>query len=824
MQLKLPNGSYYIPSSLALPSHPLAQNYGTTSYSIPAIYKEHQGMGNWDYLINPKQTLSGRYFYSADPTQAPFQAGLGGGLGNIFLPGSPNLVQYRNMNAVLKLTSVISNNTVNEARISFQRNGETLLPTGPFSSSQVGMQPDVPAIDYLPFMNVGSLFSYGNPSSALAYYHVDSYQVADQISWTRGKHSFRFGFERDSDFENFNLKGFPIGQTFSASFGDWLLGLPGCSPALTTAQCQASGLANTTTGTPESFFSSIAVTGRTPPQGNIQYFQGFSYNGFVQDDFKVSQKLTLNLGVRWEYDPLCCTTQNGSLSNIWSSLINTQPVPGSGCIYNGVAYGLGAAGTGCSFVGYVLPSNYSPALTGVPIPSGVYVNNNTSIQSNGPPWDNFGPRVGFAWQPLSTSRFVVRGGAGYFYDRLVLGAPLGPLSQNVPTLIPFQGSGAALYTSSEAQPYPSTPLGFIPRWVNFANGTSSNTSTNQSHPIPQTTVTPLVYEYNLNVQYEFLPSWVLELGYVGSHGIHIFLTYPTNAAQLASVANPINGVTTNTTSGVSGPNVRVPYLGFQATTGPDATASNFKYNSFQATVRKQFSHGLTMQAAYTWSRAFITVYTGNPNASFTDNVPVIGGYSLNPQYRPQRLTVNYNYALPLGHHTGLMDKLVDGWEWSGVTTIQGGDPLTITDSRGGSVFGSPITGNAEYAPGMGPTNVEEPGSTESKALLGHTYLNPAAFTTTPTASTLAGCTPPAVSAACTGTLFGNSGFGVVLGPGQNNWDMSLSKITTVGGIRENATLTFRAEVLQHLQPSAVYRPGVDLQHRQHFWYVSERVG
>lgn len=152
--------------------------------------------------------------------------------------------------------------------------------------------------------------------------------------------------------------------------------------------------------------------------------------------------------------------------------------------------------------------------------------------------------------------------------------------------------------------------------------------------------------------------------------------------------------------------------------------------------------------------------------------------------------MNYSWLLPFGHHEGLMDKLVDGWNFSGVTTIQGGAPLTITDSRGGSIFGTPLTSNAEQVPGVA---VEIPGSTESKALLGHTYLNPAAFTATPLASTLPGCSGAAVSAPCSGTLFGDSGLGIVLGPGQNNWDMSLSKITTVGGLREDATLQFRAE-------------------------------
>ena len=172
-------------------------------------------------------------------------------------------------------------------------------------------------------------------------------------------------------------------------------------------------------------------------------------------------------------------------------------------------------------------------------------------------------------------------------------------------------------------------------------------------------------------------------------------------------------VKTSTTSGgvstgAGGTTLRSPYLGFQPTEGATGTTNSFKYNSLQATVRKQFSRGLSFQAAYTWSRAFNLSYVGNPNASFSDNVPVISEYGLNAGtsagvggYRPHRLTVNYSWLLPLGHHQGLVDKLVDGWTFSGVTTIQDGAPLTITDSNGGGVFGKPLASNAELSGAAG---------------------------------------------------------------------------------------------------------------------------
>jgi hypothetical protein len=326
-----------------------------------------------------------------------------------------------------------------------------------------------------------------------------------------------------------------------------------------------------------------------------------------------------------------------------------------------------------------------------------------------------------------------------------------------------------------------------------------------------------VYEYNLNIQYEFLPTWVVELGYVGSHGIHQLGAFPLNSSLLANIANPLDCgydgiatdcVKTSTTSGgaatAGGTTLRTPFLGFQPTEGSTGTTNSFKYNSLQATVRKQFSRGLSFQAAYTWSRAFNLSYVGNPNASFTDNVPVIQEYGLNAGtsggvggYRPHRLTVNYSWLLPFGHHEGLMEKLVDGWTFSGVTTIQDGAPLTITDSNGGGVFGKSILSNAQLS-GVAGQPIEVAGSTDSKAQSGHFYLNSGAFTsfssgTSPQASSIPNCSGAAVIAPCSGTLFGNSGLGIVLGPGQNNWDMSFAKVTRVGGLREDATLQFRAE-------------------------------
>ena len=205
----------------------------------------------------------------------------------------------------------------------------------------------------------------------------------------------------------------------------------------------------------------------------------------------------------------------------------------------------------------------------------------------------------------------------------------------------------------------------------------------------------------------------------------------------------------NTLSSFGNPTTRVPYLGFSPTFVVESSSGSYKFNSLQATVRKTFSHGLTLQGAYTWSRAFLNAFVGNPDASFTDNVPVVQEYGLNPSYHPQRFVFNYTWMLPFRHYDGLKGGLINGWAVSGVTTIQDGTPLTVTDSRGGSVFGSPVASNAQLS---GSGNIVKPGSIQSKI---NSYFNAPAFTTVQPANstTIPGCT-------CAGTLNGDSGLGI----------------------------------------------------------------
>ncbi len=782
LNLKNPNGTYYLPGSGT-------GAYTTATFSIPARFEEHQAVGNVDYVINSKNTLSGRWFYTDGPTTYSFWCGttvVGGTVPGTCLPSTGSLANYSVTDTVVKLTSILTNNLVNEARFSIQRPAANPTNTVPFTNNQVG----IASLNPNPMYNqLDEILVQGNAQFTAGSYfgngqnkYTTQWEAADQISWSHGKHTIRAGFEFERDRTDWNFYSIALGQETFNSFQDFLLGLPGCSNSLNAAQCaltQASStsapLPGQTNGTSTSNIVNTGTTGSvTGPNGLIHAFRWGTANTFVQDDMKISPRLTVNLGLRWEWDG-AVSDKYGDMTNIWPSLINTVNTPAL----------LGTSNATGTLAGFVVPSNFNFAANAAAPVGGLFQSNHQILYQNKPPIDDFAPRVGFAWQPLATNRLVLRGGFGYFYDRLGLNTISAAATQGEPYAITVVQSGAANYYSTEAFPYgnPSPALAWTPRWVNFATGTSSNLS---QVLVEQQIVTPLIYQWNLNTQYEFAHSWVLELGYVGTHGIHQYSgSRQINEAGLASPTNPINGITTNTVANAS---LRVPYLGFSpAGMSTAETKGDVKFNSLQATLRKQMSHGLTLQAAYTWSKS-LNDFTNAANNSANSGDPnnFRQQYGPNPNYHPQRLALNYSWDLPLGHTEGLVGKLANGWNLSGVTIVQDGTPLSITDTRGGTIYGfgaGPVTSRGQFCTGMGPANVATPGSVQQRLggsiLGGPGYFNTAAF-----------CPTPVIG---NGTGFGDSGVGIILGPGQFNWDMSLVKTTQVGGLRENAALVFRAE-------------------------------
>jgi hypothetical protein len=275
---------------------------------------------------------------------------------------------------------------------------------------------------------------------------------------------------------------------------------------------------------------------------------------------------------------------------------------------------------------------------------------------------------------------------------------------------------------------------------------------------------PSYIDYNLSVQREVLPSTVVEVGYVGTKGTHLLgdvdINQPTVAARLASSGDDVNAIR--------------PFPGYGAITDRNPIFTS-NYNSLQASLNRRFNRGLTVQLGYTWSRLLTTSPEDRSLATYNT-------YNLKQSYgpstlnTPQMFIASYVYDLPLyRNQSGAVGRILGGWEISGITTIQTGQSLSIT--QGSDPFGAvtvptsigscTISANTPSCPlypgGLGMTR---PGSTVQVRAdqIGNAggpktageFFNPLAFA-------------DAVG------HFGNSGVGAIYGPGLQVWDMSLIK-------------------------------------------------
>jgi len=796
--------NYYIPAPASDPQF-CDPNSGVCDFSVPAIYNENQYVANGDYIINTKNTLTTKYFYQASP-QTLYLGQAGG-----YLPGAPVKTPWGNQAAVLKLTSTVTNTFVNEARVSYQRNDGSasvgVVPGGcPTASSldcgtpaALGMLQVPPSFNQPPtiidiidnFSMFGGLLPFKGPTNQA--------QVADQISWQHGRHTIRAGFE--NEWTNWPLTDAGLQEGLLLTLGD------GAVPGLNGLEQGGFG----PSGPAWNVGLIYTLKGSVPGENGIIHFYDLdNRNAFVQDDWKITPRLTLNLGLRWEFNGLL-SDRLGRLTQVWlERMASAQDVP--------TAFSTDPIG----IQQYVVPSNFV-AHFGQP-PTGVGFAPNVHTITGHAPYSNFAPRFGFAWQPLSNGKLVVRGGGGIFYDRTGLDLVVHAYETGSPYAATYDYPlGSSRWTQATiAAPYPHIALicmpsdpncntdygeGFAPRFSDPTTGADSGLSAELD---PNSVHTPLIREYNLDAQYEFLPGWVLDLAYVGSSGINLSdFNHNHNQALLATPDNQFSDLCTGTPpicNTEANAEFRVPYPGY-TTYGLQANENDgySSYNSLQVTVRHQFSHGLSLQAAFTWNRDLTDVFfTGEgSSANVNEALCLKCQYGLASFDRPRRLVVNYSYDLPFGRNMqGFAGKLINGWNVSGITIVQSGDPLTFIAASGstnaalvtGAAYGASTTAGvngvstAEYCPGFNNSNVLTRGRVESRL---DDYYNPAAFCPAPIVPYGQG--PTVVDGVVTdpgATDFGNSGVGVALGPGQFNWDISILKNTK---LTERVNMQFRTD-------------------------------
>ena len=753
LNFKLAGGGFAIPSPQQILNAGTKQAVGFSAFSIPATFRENQELANVDYVINSKNTLSMKAQYAIAPTVSQFRGAQPPGAGAVSLSGTQL--------ETAKLTTLLTNSLVNEARFSLFYLRASLNTVDQITPSAIGLTPISPSFNVMPVITISGLFAFGGGGTDGSRAPQQTYEYSDQLSWTHGRHTIRAGYDYQRVDYNIDVTGIGRGGLTFNTFSDFLLGMSAAQNGSPT------GLSNIQSSTGTSL----------PDGGSFNKIRANQMSAFVQDDYKLNSRMTLNLGLRWEYDGTGydVKTDNGGGNASWS-LDNTVPVPP-------------AAGT---YVGFTVANNFSGTL-----PDGVFRRPLNLLTTGHAPLHDFAPRVGWAWQPLSTGKLVVRGGFGYFYQVAQGNIYLLELNNNPPIAAKFTRAGAVNGQATFANPYtPAVTRGFFPSFLR------TTTSALAQQGLDPNLLTPLTLDYNLNVQYQLTGSTVLEVGYVGTRGQHIITGGDLNTPQIATASNPVNcsypsGCITTNTSANAG--LRVPVLGI----GPNAfsygsNAGDSEYNAMQVSLRKRFSHGLQAQASYTFGHTmtditgtnFVGGYSGTVLSNDLLNRAQMHG--LADYDRAQRLVVNYSYLLPNFHdRKGLAGRALSDWGVSGVTVVQTGQGMTLTDPNGGGIYGfAGITSRAQMCPGFTYGQLVNPGSIESN-LNGYFNLNGVADTLVTKGN--AGCAFPVigqVNGQGGATGFGNTGRNILIGPGQFNWDVSITKNIK---IMEKSNLQLRSD-------------------------------
>jgi hypothetical protein len=454
------------------------------------------------------------------------------------------------------------------------------------------------------------------------------------------------------------------------------------------------------------------------------------YEFYVQDDFRWKPNLTINFGVRYSLfrQP---TDHNGQLTNFDPSAYDpskaVQINPTNGNII---------PGTGDPLNGIIIGGKNSP------------FGDKVGPESN----KGFAPVFGFAWDPFKDGKTSVRGGYGISYDVTLVGV----LEQNVFGNPPFVNNVTISNTTLD------NPAGVLPN-ISAAPKAIRGTQNNSD--------LPYVQQWSLDIQREITKDFVLAIGYYGSKGTHLpGIVDLDEVAPGAAVAAGLIAPGTQVTSGLT-PRLNAvrPYKGFVSINSIQ-NWFNSNYNSMQLSADKKFKGGSLIRLSYTWSRAL----TDNQSDRSTAPQSI---YDRGADYGPSQLdrrhvlSVDYVYELPFfKEQKGVVGKALGGWQLAGITSFGSGTPLTVTTS---GIDPSALGLLGTSASSARPDVLHNPNLIPSlRDRLG--WFDTTAFSNVPAGVTRAGDSPR----------------GVVLGPGYQKWDMTLSKHWR---FTETVNLQFRAE-------------------------------
>lgn len=749
-------------------------NVGSLAYTVPGRYRDDQFTANYDIDFNEgKDRVSERFFWSDSETYQPFgadnlqvQTGYPALAGNLNFPLD---IPLRGRFGSVAETHTFTNTLLNEFRFGINIIGDQLnnVSVPGTSPADLGITNGSGAPDMYRF-HFSTGFEIGPFPNQLQSSLSDAFTYLDTVSWTRGKHAFRFGGEVDRTLVRRNLPVLDNGLLFF---------VPG---------------ADTTLNYFQNFLLGEETFGEGGGGAANHKYQIPAFSAFAQDDFRLRPDLTLNLGIRVEwvgaaYDDLC------HLGN---------DIPGN------------ANQTGLAFVYPSCVNKFGiPGFTGT-LNSAALSNEYATVPE---------PRIGFAYDVGGKHQTVVRGGYGIYsvredigaVDNLSFTAPIYPVlvTGNAPGQMGgiFAGAPPLGTVSSAFLPTPAIFQGFLggsgyaagnpsgPPCYSCSVGTSAFNFINLAVPLHW--VVPTTQQWNLTVQRQLGANWVLELGYVGTKGTRLRSTFDPDQPNLASPTNPItvtcgnatypclqSGVTTGqtiqiTTNTAANSGARVPFQGIDpAAFEAFYPNSDSHYNGLQATVSHHFSKGLYFQGAYTWSKSIDDVSTASVAflTRINDQNNARDSRGLSDFDHRHRLTTSLNYALPFfaGRHD-MTGYALGGWEVDSVLVAESGSPITVADGNGAGNYNlaSYPVGTASFASGFGCINALNSGGLAAKVA---NWVNPLAYV------------PAAVAPFAPDNTegFGDSPRNCIIGPKQFNTDFTLGKTFKFG---ERQNLRFRTE-------------------------------
>jgi len=584
---------------------------------------------------------------------------------------------------------------------------------------------------------------------------VQNYQVFDDMSLTKGNHTWKFGFEFVRNHDDL-LNGNGNGSVSFASIATFLLNEPLGARMPTSPPFTA---------------------------GNTKHYNRNSvFGGYVQDDWKMRPNLTVNMGVRYEMSTIPFET------NKKFRILPTLTTDPGGC---------------------------KADLNGLPIDSTCTALSSVVFTKN-PTLKNFEPRVGFAWDPFNNGKTSVRGGFGIF-DVLPM---------------PFMFGLNALQGSPAGAELDLTPANLATQQGSFTKGLAAiaaglqTGATGRWQYSEQAPHRNYVMQWNANVQRQITTNTSVTLAYAGSRAVHNpFQTdtlntvfpkktsagwlFPTSPTTIADPSVPLGTsvacssalfLTTPSVCALLNPNV--PNLMLST-----AFFSQSTYNSFQANVQKKMSHGLQLEASFTWQRSMDNSsgsfagdnYSSNPTAAtpWWDGSITKGLSDFNIT---RNLTINWQYQIPTPEaFKGSAGWIARGWGVGGLIELSDGVPMWpligLASDPLGQINQEPMS-IPDLAPGCTPQNAVQPGNIQY--LKASCFIYPTVSASFDPGHTLCDQAFSVVNnlnlpANSCPNLLGHLQRNSIIGPGLFNVDMSFIKDNHIRKISENFNIQFRAE-------------------------------